>query len=224
MSSTNGTSQQVQDDEGTVDRKTKEQILALRKQVDDDERALYVERMSDPQYNLTIPEANQYWGISVRQYLRGIKRLWNDDTTQPGVENVQTYWAELEIGDERLVPPDQDGYEFSLLARHHEYDDTQLRRALGLPRDADLPQPVTKTFNGLYSVLKTNRIEHTWVVTTDSSGPPPEHETIQLHVAMPVPKHILENAVEAADNFLQQAGLGFDVSAPPYRGGEEPGL
>lgn len=223
MSSTNGTAQQVNDDEGVVDRKTKEQILALRKQVDDDERALYVERMSDPQFSLSAAEANQYWGVSVRQYLRGIKRLWND-SEGAGVANVDNYWEEMTIGQERLVPPDKGEYQFSIMARHEEYDETALRRLLGLPRTVTLPKPEWREFKGLYSVLRTNRIEKTWVVTIDDTGPPPEHQSIQLQVAMPVPKHILENAVEAADNFLQQAGLGFDVSAPPYRGGEDPGL
>lgn len=221
--STNGTQQRVKDDEGDVDRQTKQQILSLRKQVDDDERALYIEHMSNPESNLTIPEANQYWAISVRQYLRGIKRLWTDVDNTP-IRNVEKYWEELNIGSERLVPPDKDGYQFSLLDQHKQYDDTTLRRRLDLPRTADLPRPIVKRFQGLKSVLKTNRIEHTWVVKTDATGPPPEHDYVQLEVVRPVPKHILENAVEAADSFLQQAGLGFEVAVPDYYGGDEPGL
>jgi hypothetical protein len=223
MSSTNGTQQRVKDDEGDVDRQTKQQILTLRKQVDDDERALYIEHMSDPESNLSVPEANQYWAISVRQYLRGIKRLWTDADQTP-IRNVTQYWEQLPIGKERLVPPDKDGYEFSLLDHHTEYSDSALRRQLGLPRNADLPRPVVKQFEGLRSILKTNRIQHTWLVKVDDTGPPPEHEHVRLEVVRPVPKHILENAVEAADSFLQQAGLGFEVAIPDYYGGDEPGL
>jgi hypothetical protein len=210
MSSANGAGEEtVKNDEGLVDRKTKEQILGLRQQVDEDERTLYINRMSDPEYTVTIEEANQYWGISVRQYLRGIKRLWSEDTDAK-IRNVEQYWQEQVIGTETLVPPDTRGYQFSLVA-YSDISTGELRKHLGLPRGAELPEPQVKTFKGLHSVLSTNRIEHTWVVKTDTSGPPPRHETVQLQVAEPIPKHILENAVEAADNFLQQAGLGFEV-------------
>jgi len=44
-----------------------------------------------------------------------------------------------------------------------------------------------------------------------------------LSRVLPLPKHVLENAVEVADNFLQQAGLGFEIGVPDYRS-TEPGL
>lgn len=210
MSTKKDGKQRVKDDEGIVDRKTKEQILSLRKQVDEDERSLYVELMSDPEASLSVPQANQYWAISIRQYLRGIKRLWTN-TEDASVRNVSEYWQQLPLGKERLVPPDKAGYEFSILDQHSEYDDRTLRRQLGLPRGADLPKPVVQKFKGLQSILEVNRIEQSWVVKVDDTGPPPEHEYIQLDVVRPVPKHILENAIEAADSFLQQAGLGFNV-------------
>lgn len=213
----------VEDDEEIVDRKTKNQILNLREHVDESERALYVERMSDPDYQLSITDANQYWGLIIRQYLRGIKRLWGEPDELP-IKNVTKYWEEIEIGREVLVPPDQAGIQFSMMANHEEYDESQLRQYLGLPRGASLPYPQPAVFRGLASVLNTNRIEHRWVVETNMEGPPPQHEHVTLSVSMPIPKHILENAVEAADTFLQQAGMGFEVGAPPYMGGEEPGL
>lgn len=223
MSSANGTAEEtVKNDEGLVDRKTKEQILSLRQQVDEDERALYINRMSDPEYNVTPEQANQYWGISVRQYLRGIKRLWSDGGTSE-IRNVHEYWEEEPIGSETLIPPDTRQHQFSLVA-YSDASEGELRKHLGLPREAELPTPHTVTFNGLRSVLATNRIEHTWVVKTDTSGPPPRHESVRLQVEEPIPKHILENAVEAADNFLQQAGLGFETSAPDYMGGDSAGL
>ena len=212
----------VEDEEGVVDRKTKEHILNLRTQVDEDERTLYVERASDPQYNLTVAEANQYWGISVRQYLRGIKRLWGTDPNVDGVRNVSKFWQEKKIGEETLVPPDKDGYQFSLVV-NGEIEEQELKQRLGLPKKCELPEPYTVTFHGLNSILSQNRIENTWVVKTDMTGPPPEHESVVLHRVHPLPKHLLENAVEAADNFLQQAGLGFEIGVPDYRS-TEPGL
>lgn len=213
----------VEDEEGVVDRKVKEQVLDLRSQIDEDERAIYVEMLSDPARSFTISDANRFWGVSVRQYLRGIKRLWgNTDATR--VRSVGDYWQEMHLGTETLNPPDKGGYQFSLAAHLDTHPPDELKRAIGLPKRAELPKPEVVEFHGLDSILSQNRIEHTWVVKTDVSGPPPEHESVHLQVAEPIPKHILENAVEAADNFLQQAGLGFDVGVPDYHGGDTPGL
>lgn len=211
----------IEDEEGVVDRKTKEHILSLRVQVDEDERSLYVEKASDPNYSLSVPEANQYWGISVRQYLRGIKRLWSSGDEVDGVRNVKEYWERMKIAEERIVPPDKDGYRFSLVDAGH--DDLALKQKLGLPKRSELPEPVVEEFRGLNSILSQNRIEKTWVVKTKMDGPPPEHESVVLRRVYPLPKHVLENAVEVADNFLQQAGLGFEIGVPDYRS-TEPGL
>ncbi len=222
MSSVTSNDVTIEDEEGVVDRKTKEHILNLRVQVDEDERALYVERASDPNTNLSVAEANQYWGISVRQYLRGIKRLWSSGSEIDGVRNVAEYWEERKIAEERLVPPDKAGYRFSLLETD-QYGEQELKQRLGLPRKCELPKPVIKEFYGLNDVLSRNRIEHRWVVKTKMEGPPPQHESIVLQRVLPLPKHVLENAVEMADNFLQQAGLGFEIGVPDYRS-TEPGL
>lgn len=212
------------DDENTVDRKIKNQILELRKVIDDDERRLYVDRMAEhPEYGRM--QADRDWGVSVRQYLRGIKRLWADDESVP-IKNVNHYWQEIPLHDsqEELYPPDTDGYRFSLVEYEDQYSEQALREAIGLDARVPLPEPHTVEFRGLQSVLGRDRIEHTWAIKVDASGPPRKHEIVRTSVAMPVPKYILENAVEAADNFLQQAGLGFDVAADPYEGGGDPGL
>jgi hypothetical protein len=80
MSSENGYSSadvgiEVSDEEGLVDKKTKEHILNLRVQIDEDERELFVNKATDPDQALSYVQATQYWSVSVRQYLRGIKRL-----------------------------------------------------------------------------------------------------------------------------------------------------
>lgn len=210
----------IEDEEGIVDRKVKEHVLNLRQQVDEDERLIYVERRSDPHNPLSVAEANQYWGITVRQFLRGIKRLWTKDKT--AVTNVQKYWEEQKIGEETLIPPDKGDYRFSLTA-YDQYSESELKRLIGLPKKSELPEPKTVEFHGLNSVLNQNRIQQTWLVKTDMRGPPPTHKSMTLSAEMPLPKHILENAVEAADNFLQQAGLGFEVGVPDWRS-TEPGL
>lgn len=213
----------IEDEEGVVDREVKKHVLSLRRQLDEDERTIYVEMVSNPAYDLTVDAANEYWGISVRQYLRGIKRLWSNDE-KTDVRNVKEYWTKKKLGAETLIPPDQGGYQFSLVAHADRYSEMQLKRAIGLPRKADLPMPQVVEFHGLNSILSQNRIDHTWVVQTNMSGPPPEHQSMTIHVETPIPKHILENAVEAADTFLQQAGLGFEVGVPDYWGEGGPGI
>jgi len=213
----------VDDEKGTVDQQIKNQILAIRSKIDDDERTLYVDRLSDPEYNLTIAQCNQFWGISVRQYLRAVKRLWNKDAPV-NVDRVEQYWQTEKIGQVTLVPPDTDGYQFSLVEHRDSYRDMQLKRQIGISPHADLPEVKVQEFRGLQSVLNTNRVSATWLVTVDDSGPPPEHETVRVQSQQPIPKHILENAIEATDNFLQGAGIGLDITAQDYMADGEPGI
>lgn len=212
---------QVTDEENGVDQQLKQQVLELRRVVDEDERNLYVDRVRDPEQHYTRAHADQDWALSIRQYLRAVKRLWDDEEE---ISGVPKYWRELSLGHATLAPPDTQGYQFSVVAQSDGMDARQLRRAIGLPRDADLPALYRREFEGLSDVLNTRVVEHTWVVTVDTSGPPPAHETVTVQNASPVPKHVLENALEAADAFLQQAGLGFETSLPDYWGGTEPGI
>lgn len=213
----------VEDEEGVVDRKTKEHIMDLRKQVDNDERQIYIEGRAGHEAGLSMAEANRFWGLSVRQYLRGIKRLWDDDAKEEQVKRVGHYWSERDLGFVTIVPPDTPEYPFSIV-EYDDHDDHELRQAIGLPREASLPRPYTKHFVGLNSVLQTVQIHKRWVVTVDAAGPPPTHDQRVVEQRIPVPKDILEAAVEAADNFLQQAGVGFSTTVPDYMGGSEPGL
>jgi len=201
----------VDDDEGYVDRQVKDHILNLRRQIDDDERRLYAERRADPTDSISVAEANHFWGLSIRQYLRGIKRLWGDDDTD--VKGVDDYWDTVRLGRVTLTPPDKDGYPFSKVAQARDASSIDMKRQLGVPLTAELPEPKTTEFYGLRSVLDENRIRERWEVTVEADGPAMAHQTILLTREIPVPKHILENAVEAADNFLQQAGLGFSTGA-----------
>lgn len=220
----------VTDEEHGVDQQLKSQVLDIRKTVDQDERSLYVDRLRDPDAHYNRSMADQDWALSVRQYLRAIKRLWTD---AGDISGVPFYWGgqphdrtgqRLSLGAAQLVPPDTQGYDLSLVARAEHMSPDQLRRAIGLPRGAELPEVHQRQFVGLSDVLNTRVVEHTWVVTVDDSGPPPAHETVTAQAAQAVPKHVLENALEAADAFLQQAGLGFETSLPDYYGGNEPGI
>ncbi|MFB6198900.1 MAG: hypothetical protein ABEI52_11650 [Halobacteriaceae archaeon] len=211
----------VEDEEGLVDTETKKQILNLRAQIDDDERELYVEKIT--QGMIDRHQANHFWSVSIRQYLRGIKRLWNDEAQGTSkIRNVERFWSEKEIGSYTLYPPDKDGYEFSIVAQGLQPQ--EIRRQLELPRQAEIPEPHEIEFKGLDSILTTQIIYKRWDVLVSAEGPPSEHEYVTLEQEIPIPKPILERAIETADNFLQQAGIGFETSAPDYMGGDEPGL
>jgi hypothetical protein len=209
----------VTDEEHSVDKQLKNSVLKLRQTIDEDERKLYVDRLRDPEIPYSRMEANQDWGVSVRQYLRAIKRLWDEDENMAGVTE---YWRRKELGSVTLVPPDTNNYQFSAVTQ--EASRPQLRRFIGLPRGVDIPEPFEYTFSGLGDILNTRIVQHSWTVTVDNSGPPPSHERVTVQDAQVVSKPILENAVEAADAFLQQGGLGFEVSLPDYYGGEEAGI
>lgn len=193
------------DDEGTrlVDRRTRQHILDLRERIDEAEWELFAEARTNPDINLARDESTLYYGMAVRQYLRGIKRLWSEDVDQ--VQNANHYWEEYELGAMQLVPPDTEHYDFSLIAQYD--DDQQCRRALGLPRGAELPQPHPVPFNGLASVLYNEVVSHNWSVTIDRK----ERKTVPIQTTRPVAKPILDETVEVADEFLQQSGLGFEL-------------
>lgn len=222
MSTEHANDAHIKDEEGNVDRQTKQQLMQLRKQVDEDERRLYVEMRSDPEYALTVEKCNEFWGVSVRQFLRSIKRLWTGKESSE-VRNASHYWKEHEIGAVELMPPNKQNFAFADVAQM-QATTKRKRRLLGLPRGVEVPKPQQKRFHGLMSVLDQTRVSHTWNVCLDNRGPPPEHTNITLQESMPVPKHILENAVEAADVFLQDVGIGFEIGAPDYFGGDEPGI
>lgn len=222
---TTSQSLQIRDsDDEPIDAKIKHQVLKLRQIVNDDERRLYVDRVrTDPRY--TQFDANEDWQLSIRQYLREIKRLWPDGEDVP-IPNIDYYWREIELsGEFELVPPDKNGFQFSVVEnREHFGSDRELREAIGLGPHGDIPEPKTVKFTGLSSILEKQHIEKTWVITTHKDGAPPEHNTEVVSLTLPIPKHVLENAIEAADNFLQQTGLGFDITMPAYMGDGDPGL
>lgn len=200
----------VNDEDGLVDKRTKQHILNLRVSVDNDERELFVNWPKENPRSYNERKAVEQWSISVKQYLRGIKRLWHDEAGSNDVRNVDYYWREKQIDSYELVPPDKDGYQFSLISIPN-MDAGDVRTELGLPRGVDVPQPKTVTIQGLQDVLDRKRIGHSWSVYVEKTGAKPNWEQKILTREVPLPKDLLSQAVEVADDFLQQAGIGFKI-------------
>lgn len=201
---------EINDEEGLVDKKTKQHILNLRVEIDNDERELFVNWPRENPRQFSQVQAVQQWAISVKQYLRAIKRLWHQESRDNQVRNVDHYWRERTIAQFELVPPDKDGYEFRLIGVEGMGKE-DVRNELNLPRDAEIPTPTVISIDGLQDILTRDSIGHTWSVYTDKTGAKPNWEQMVLRKQMPVPKSVLEEAVEVADDFLQQAGIGFKI-------------
>lgn len=196
----------VLDEEGEVDRKVKQRILNSRDRVDDREDLLFAAPLVNPELSFQPDKALSAWGNAVRQYLRNIEPLLTTDD----IQQAKFYYRQIELGTETLTPPNTQEYKFSKFA-NETYNPSVLIRRMGLPRTCSPPEPETVSFDGLISLIETEVIEHRWTVCVDNNGPPPQHEYVELEVRRPVPRRILENAVRAADQFLQRAGIGLEV-------------
>jgi len=211
---------EVQDEEDYTDKKVKQRILNTRQMLNEAKFELFAGRLTEPEVEINDQQALFAWSDLVRSYIRDLGiLLYHDD-----IAESQRYREQVEIGDLVVVPPDQDGYQFSLVA-YSEFTDEQLRRKLGLGRRAEIPKPKERTFEGLMSVVETPPVvEEYWTVTVNPHAAPPNQDTLTLKGAKPVPRRIYERALVEADQFLQSAGIGLDIQAKDYMGEGEPGI
>lgn len=199
---------EVKDEEGTVDRKLKDRILKSRNRIDDREDILFTQAKLDPQINISHEDAVEAWGNSVRQYIRSIEPVLRSDE----IGRADFYYKEMVLGEETLTPPDTSEYDFSLFAED-SVSNTRLMMDMGLPHTFEPPEAVTVTFQGLVDIIELETIGHEWVVQTEKHDF--RNESVErLSVSRPVPKYVLENAVRAADQFLQEAGIGLEIGEP----------
>lgn len=199
----------VVDESGAVNQKHKEAIIEARNRIDQREDAMFTGPLIDPAIGegITDRERVKAMGRTVRMLIRRLRPLLVRDT----VEGAEQYAKEAELGDMVLSPPDKDGIPFSELV-YQDIDEQAFRQAYGLPREADLPQPVGKEFKGLLSLLSApDEISHTWRVQTERGPDARANDILTLRASSPIPMHILENAVMACDDFMQEAGIGVKL-------------
>lgn len=196
--------EKVQDD-GSVDQKIKNRIIDARNRIDEREDLLFVRAQADPDVQLQNAEALNAWGTCVRQYIRAVEPLLKSDD----IQNASYYYYEVPIGHGfEVPPPDNEDGEWSKFA--HTSNKRGLCREMGLPSSFDPPKPKEVQFNGLIDVLNRPVIDLSWSFEKhpDSPGSNPVH----LEATIPVPKTFLEEAVSHVDEFLQDAGVGLEIS------------
>jgi len=204
--------EQVLDEEGDVDSKVKDRILEARERVDDTKHAVDVEEPLSADVELGRNQKTQIFAKTVKQFLIRIEPLLRADR----IDGNEDYYTEMDepIGVVRLVPRDIDDYQFSLVARQR-LDETQLRTMIGLPRDAEIPEPEVVAFSGLKDIIeKPPVLTHQWSVCVSKQGARPNWEYAYPEAQRPVPEQIYVDAIREADSFLHDIGIGVDTGLP----------
>lgn len=207
------------DNEGEVDQKIKNRILKSRDRVDEAEREIFVKAATDPQVRLSDAESAATWGVVVKQYLRNVEPILRADE----IDDSEYFYKHIELGEVKLVPGETDGRDYSIVD-HDDLSKKEMREVLRLPFDATIPDPETKTINGLRTVIEMPPVvTEEWRVKV-SSGIHADYETVTAIKS--IPKQVYTDAVRRTDEFLQGAGVGIDISpeqVPDY-GFEEVGI
>lgn len=199
----------VVDESGTVSNEHKQAIIKARNRIDEREDAMFTGPLIDPAIGDGISDRQRVkaMGRTIRMLIRRLRPLLVRDT----VEGAEEYAQKVQLGSVSLLPPDKDGIPFSDLA-HGDIDEKAFRQAYNLPREAELPEPKQVTFTGLLSILQApDEITQTWRVKTDTQRGQRLDDVLTLRVSRPIPMHILENAVMACDDFMQEAGIGVKL-------------
>jgi len=209
----------VKDDEEYVAKRIKKRILDSRDRVDQREDLLFAGRVLDPEVDIPEHRAVRAFGKTVQQFVRNIRVLLTSFPEGDG----QRYFEQTDLGHVTLYPPNTDSYQFGDAARSSRPPE-EVKKDLGLPREASLPEPSTVTFDGLKSILEHDPVlRQRWSVQVSTGHGRESAEYVTVHAQQVVPKHIYDAAVEAADEFLNNIGMGVDIDPGEWRSGE-PGL
>lgn len=204
---------EVSDEEGHIDRKIKNRILASRKRIDTAEEKLFVDKLGSADYR--SPEEYQElerqladrWGVVVRQYVRAVMPLLKDQD----IEKADYYWNRAPIYETAIAPPDGT-HEWSRFTGGK--DDVTIARGMGLPPLFDPPEPKTLEVIGLNEILEKKETTCRWDIVLNPGAIPPRQNVDSLALQVTLPKRAYERAVEYTDEFLQQAGVGLSLSKP----------
>lgn len=195
--------QQVTDEEGSVDQQVKNRILTARQRVDDAETQLYVTAPS----STGISAEQQYVGYvtMVRQFIRAIKPLLSADE----IPRSDYYRNEVLLYKQQVAPP---------AGRHNwprfvfeDKKDTKIQREMGLPPNFNPPEAKKVEIKGLSEILATDQVTLRWSIDVSGTPEPGSENTDNLTKTINLEKRVFDAAVEQADAFLQQAGIGMEI-------------
>jgi len=200
---------EVSDEEKYSDKKIKKRILNTRELLVHTKNRLETERLVEPEVEYSEFEAFAAWANLVQSYLYELGILLNNEE----VPDAEHYRDELELGSIRIIPEDTDGIPFSNIIYDGVDAEDIIHQSSRLQRGCELPEPVTVAFDGLMAVAETDLvIERQWVVTANPQAAVPNQDRITVVGRQPVPEKVFQNALVESDQFLQQAGIGLDLS------------
>jgi len=204
--------QKVLDEEGDVDSKVKDLILQARQRVADTKYAVDVKEPLNADVEIRRPRKIQIFAKTVKQFLIRIEPLLRADR----IVGNEYYYEDMDepIGTVELVPPDTDGYQFSLVARRG-LDERELRTMIGLPLGAEIPEPEVVAFTGLKEIIERPPVlSYQWSVCVSKQGARPNWDFAYPEVQRQVPEQIYIDAIREADSFLHDIGIGVDTGLP----------
>jgi len=212
---------EVSDDEEYTDKKIKQRLLNTRELLVTTKNRLETERLVEPDVQYSEFEAFAAWAGMVQSYLHELGILLNHDD----IPQADYYANQIDLGKVWIVPEDTAGIPFSNI----QYDDVDpediVYESAELQRGADVPEPEKVPFQGLNAVAKTEIVlERRWTVLKNPMEAKPNQERITVVGREPVPKHLFQEALVQSDQFLQNCGIGLDISASDYMAEGEPGL
>lgn len=200
---------EVSDEEKYSDKKIKKRILNTRELLVHTKNRLETERLVEPEVEYSEFEAFAAWANLVQSYLYELGILLNNKD----VPDADHYREELGLGRLRIVPEDTDGIPFSNIIYEGVDAEDIIHQSSRLQRGCQLPEPVTVAFEGLMDVAETDLvIEQQWVVTANPQAAVPNQDRITVVGRQPVPEKVFQNALVESDQFLQNAGIGLDLS------------
>jgi len=201
--------EEVIDEEGDVDKAFKRGIIQAWSRVDETETALYRDAALDTEIQVNPAEKVQIYAMAVKQFLRRVEPILRS----PNIKGNKQYYrgdSDDPIAEFGLIPSETEGYPFHLVAR--DYERSELRRMIGLPKDAEIPEPKTITIVGLKDVIEREPIAtHEWQVCVRKEGAPPNWEYVYPKDQRAFPKSVYVNAVRRTVQFLQDAGIGLET-------------
>lgn len=215
MSRTNGSSSDadvlIGDEDEYVDKKLKERLVETRKEVAESKTELFTAaKMGD----IDTETAISVWGDRVRKFLLVLEPIITQNEMElPDAEKI---YKSKRIGVVRVDPPQ----------KYQQNPRQQLRSGVGTVVENGPLRPKQLPIYGLVDVIENERVTAQWDVKlrelNDNSRSERYSETVVE--AAPIGREVLRDAVRYADLWLQSAGVGIEISASDYYGGEEPGI